>query len=444
MRIYSLQAPDGNIYDLQAPEGASEQELTATLYSLKPEAAQPFVKESGVIAQGKKGIEQLVSGFQTTGEVALGDKNEAARNALARQAEFDRKYEQSPSLDRTAEAFKQKGFFSGLGQLASDAPEVLSANLPQIGASYAGGKAGVAAGSKLGSAFGPRGRAVGAFLGGAAGTLGVNYPSQLSGNVETQAEEQVSKGKPIDINVNKIVKSYICLNGAKRSHRVMFLCYLREHQLLDCGILSWHFDSAPASLPSTTKVISNTTNLPTALVFVTTTPFTNINDRFEIDVAGQDVFNRHYWFFSNNWKDTAITGGPNTNRWDIPSVQQAFLYVSVETVLQYPYPYLTEKTFRAILYKRPFVILGAPGSLAQIKKLGFKTFDHLWNEDYDLIQDPNHRIQAVIKIVKEIGALSIDQLKDLMYGVQDTVEFNHKFYVQEFSNTILNHRLDTI
>jgi hypothetical protein len=201
MRIYSLQAPDGNIYDLQAPEGASEQELTATLYALKPEAAQPFAKESGVIAQGKKGIEQLVSGFQTTGEVALGDKNEAARNALARQAEFDRKYEQSPSLDRTAEAFKQKGFFSGLGQLASDAPEVLSANLPQIGASYAGGKAGVATGSKLGSVFGPRGRAVGAFLGGAAGTLGVNYPSQLSGNVETQAEEQVSKGKPIDINV---------------------------------------------------------------------------------------------------------------------------------------------------------------------------------------------------------------------------------------------------
>jgi hypothetical protein len=96
------------------------------------------------------------------------------------------------------------------------------------------------------------------------------------------------------------------------------------------------------------------------------------------------------------------------------------------------------------LYKRPFVILGAPGSLAQIKKLGFKTFDHLWNEDYDLIQDPNHRIRAVIKIVKEIGALSIDQLKDLMYSVQDTVEFNHRFYVQEFSNTILNHRLDTI
>jgi hypothetical protein len=201
MRIYSLQAPDGNIYDLQAPEGASEQELTATLYSLKPEAAQPFVKESGVIAQGKKGIEQLISGIQTTGGVAFGDKNEAARDALARQAEFDKKYEQSPSLDRTAEAFKQKGFFSGLGQLASDAPEVIAAQIPQFGLSYAGGRTGAAAGSKLGSVLGGRGRAIGAILGGVAGTVGASYPGQLAGNVETQAEEQVSTGKPIDINV---------------------------------------------------------------------------------------------------------------------------------------------------------------------------------------------------------------------------------------------------
>jgi hypothetical protein len=249
---------------------------------------------------------------------------------------------------------------------------------------------------------------------------------------------------PIDTNVDKIVKPYICLNGAKRSHRVLFLCYLRDHQLLDCGILSWHFNSTPASLPNAIDTTSHITPLPTDLIFVTTTPFTRINDRFQVDDVGRKVFDRHHCFFSNDWKDPAIAGNSNENRWDIPAVQQAFLYVSVETVLQYPYPYLTEKTFRAILHKRPFVILGAPGSLAQIKKYGFKTFDHIWNEDYDLIQDPNHRIRAVIKIVREIGALSSDQLKDLMYNIQDTVEFNYKFYVEEFSDTILNHSLDTI
>lgn len=201
MPIYTVEAPNGKVYELEGPEGSTPEQLSSALYSQVPDAATPFVKESGVIAQGKKGFEQLVSGFQTTGEAALGDKNEAARAALARQEEFNRKYEQSPSLERTAEAFKEKGFFSGLGQLASDAPDVLAAQIPQFGLSYAGGRAGAAAGAKAGSALGPRGKMVGALLGGGAGLLGASYPGQLAGNIETQAEEQVSKGKPIDINL---------------------------------------------------------------------------------------------------------------------------------------------------------------------------------------------------------------------------------------------------
>jgi hypothetical protein len=253
---------------------------------------------------------------------------------------------------------------------------------------------------------------------------------------------------PIDINIDKIKKTYICLNGVKRSHRVLFLSYLKEYQLLDSGILSWHFDS----LSTVNKCIDNNNDItiykiaeiPASTIFLTTTPFTRVNDQFYIDPIGKEIFNQHYQFFQNNWKDSAIAGDANQNPWNIPAVQAAFLYVSIETVLQYPYPYLTEKTFRAILHKRPFVILGAPGCVAQIKKLGFKTFNSLWSEDYDLIEDPNDRIRAVVKIVKEIGSLSSDQLKDLMYSIQDVVEFNYKFYVEEFSNSILDDRLNTI
>ena len=247
---------------------------------------------------------------------------------------------------------------------------------------------------------------------------------------------------PVDINIDKIRKPYICLNGAQRSHRILFLSYLKEYQLLDSGILSWHFNS----LSTTNNDIANNnvSKIPATPIFVTTTPFTRINDLFCIDSAGQEIFNRHHQFFYSSWKDSVITGESNQNRWNIPAVQQAFLYVSVETVLQYPYPYLTEKTFRAILHKRPFVILGAPGSVNQMKKIGFKTFDSLWSEDYDSIKDPNERMRAVVDIVKEIGALSSDQLKDLMYSVQDVVEFNYKFYVEAFSDSILNNRLSTI
>jgi hypothetical protein len=254
---------------------------------------------------------------------------------------------------------------------------------------------------------------------------------------------------PINININKIKKSYICLNGAKRSHRVLFLSYLKEYQLLNSGILSWHFDSLSKVNKCNDDDNNAITNyniaeIPESTIFLTTTPFTRVNDRFYIDTEGREIFNRHCRFFQNNWKDSTIAGEANQNTWNIPAVQEAFLYVSIETVLQYPYPYLTEKTFRAILHKRPFVILGAPGCVAQIKKLGFKTFNSLWSEGYDLIEDPNDRIRAVVKIVKEIGSLSSDQLKDLMYSIQDVVEFNYKFYVEEFSGSILDNRLNTI
>jgi hypothetical protein len=201
MPIYSISAPDGNTYKIEGPDGATQDEVIQQVLAQHPEAGNAPTKESGVLAQGKKGLEQLVSGFQTTGGVAFGDKNEAARAALARQKEFDKKYEQSPSLERTKETFQEKGFLSGLGQLASDAPDILAAQIPQFGLSYAGGRAGAAAGAKAGSVLGPRGRVAGALLGGVAGTVGASYPGQFSGNIETQAEEQVSKGKPIDINV---------------------------------------------------------------------------------------------------------------------------------------------------------------------------------------------------------------------------------------------------
>jgi hypothetical protein len=248
----------------------------------------------------------------------------------------------------------------------------------------------------------------------------------------------------IDINIQKIRKPYVCLNGARRSHRVLFLCYLKEYQLLDQGILSWHFADQKRDERSLDPESGTKHTMPDAISFVTTTPFTRVNDRFDLDISSRRVFDAHADCFSDNFKNADLAGEPNHSRWHIPAVQEALVYVSVETVLQYPYPFLTEKTFRPILLKRPFVILGSPGSLTQIKKLGFKTFDGFWDEDYDHMQDPNQRMRAVAKIVNDICSLSSDQLQQFMHNLQHIVEFNYQFYDEQFSKQLLNHRLETL
>ena len=64
--------------------------------------------------------------------------------------------------------------------------------------------------------------------------------------------------------------------------------------------------------------------------------------------------------------------------------------------------FLTEKTFKPIKHGQPFVIVGAPGSLAALRKLGYRTFDHAMDNSYDLEQDNTRRWQLIQTALKQI------------------------------------------
>ena len=64
--------------------------------------------------------------------------------------------------------------------------------------------------------------------------------------------------------------------------------------------------------------------------------------------------------------------------------------------------FLTEKTFKPIKYGQPFVIVGAPGSLAALRKLGYRTFDHAIDNSYDTIQNNTQRWQQTLRTIQQI------------------------------------------
>lgn len=117
--------------------------------------------------------------------------------------------------------------------------------------------------------------------------------------------------------------------------------------------------------------------------------------------------------------------------------QQAFLLVINETAFNYPNPYLSEKTFKAIASNRPFVIAGAPGTLNLLHNIGFKTFSNIWDESYDQILDPTDRILAVVNIVEWVCTKSINELKDLYNEIEDILKYNFYFYKTQFKSSQL-------
>jgi hypothetical protein len=88
---------------------------------------------------------------------------------------------------------------------------------------------------------------------------------------------------------------------------------------------------------------------------------------------------------------------------DINIWNQSFLNVVTETVDNSFW--LSEKTFKPIIGKRPFVILNEK-SLAGLKEVGFKTFDKYWDENMpviDIIKTIcNMSEQKIIKIYNDM------------------------------------------
>lgn len=64
--------------------------------------------------------------------------------------------------------------------------------------------------------------------------------------------------------------------------------------------------------------------------------------------------------------------------------------------------FLTEKTFKPIKHGQPFVIAGPPGSLAALRRLGYRTFDYAIDNSYDLITDNTERWLRLRDTIEQI------------------------------------------
>ena len=85
--------------------------------------------------------------------------------------------------------------------------------------------------------------------------------------------------------------------------------------------------------------------------------------------------------------------------------------VVVETFQNTPARFITEKTFKPIMYGHPFIMYGQPGSLEYLKTLGFKTFPNMFDESYDTITDTNKRRE---KIIEQIQKMPTAQCKEIV------------------------------
>jgi hypothetical protein len=94
-----------------------------------------------------------------------------------------------------------------------------------------------------------------------------------------------------------------------------------------------------------------------------------------------------------------------------------------------------EKTWKAIITSKPFVIYSDQGYLKNLRYLGFKTFSPLINEDYDDQADPKVRAEMIIKEIERINALPSSEYLKLLEDCRSITEHNYSLYTNIKDNT---------
>ena len=87
--------------------------------------------------------------------------------------------------------------------------------------------------------------------------------------------------------------------------------------------------------------------------------------------------------------------------------------------------YVTEKSLRPMLAKKPFIVVGQKGTLKELKERGYKTFHPFINEEYDEENNPVKRYFKVIIEINKLCKLSIEELHNFMEPLKEIVEHNY-------------------
>tara|TARA_R100000008_G_C3579333_1_gene167361 strand:+ start:463 stop:1551 length:1089 start_codon:yes stop_codon:yes gene_type:complete len=152
-----------------------------------------------------------------------------------------------------------------------------------------------------------------------------------------------------------------------------------------------------------------------------------IQEVYPSNVVSPNSFDEHT--NSSAWINFKEKGNPTC--W-----KTSFLHVVLETVVDRVH--LTEKIFKPIVLKHPFVLLNGVGGLEYLRSYGFKTFNDFWDEDYDNIEDLDSRMRAIADIVNYIGDRSISELEKIREKMKPILEYNYNWFYNGFTDKCWN------
>jgi hypothetical protein len=89
----------------------------------------------------------------------------------------------------------------------------------------------------------------------------------------------------------------------------------------------------------------------------------------------------------------------------------------------------TEKIAKPLAMGHPFVVASTPGFYRDLRSLGFRTFDHVIDESFDVIENVQDRMDRVTDIVTDLCG---QDLVSFLAACEDVCKYNQQ-HLDEFT-----------
>ena len=121
-----------------------------------------------------------------------------------------------------------------------------------------------------------------------------------------------------------------------------------------------------------------------------------------------------YQLFNNEWGEIYLN--------PLPYLDTYFSLIT-ETVFNYPYTFRTEKLWKPVAIGHPFIVASNCGYYRDLHKLGFRTFGHLIDESFDLVDNNQQRLEHIACVVEN---LCRQDLSAFITAAQETCKYNQE------------------
>jgi len=215
---------------------------------------------------------------------------------------------------------------------------------------------------------------------------------------------------------NKVFMCYNHLTAKYRSYRLHLVSNLIEQDLLPYGNVSLFAEDWRKSIEDPTLPLDNRARVKIYKALRNT----------ELPIIA----------------DTVTPTGSLSANVNLDQLTDSLFHVVTETVYFQDKLHLTEKAFKPIVARRPFFLVSTPGSLAYLKRYGFKSFDRWIDESYDLEQDHYVRIEKITFELAKLCAMDPKLLEQMYLEMQETLNYNFNHFYTTFKDTIVDELVD--